>query len=84
MEELVVSISLDVEEENEESTTDDAIIQPQSLNNNPEEIDFSLEYFTTPEQNIISSDDDMEQDDYVIETGQNPTPHYVEYPIVNY
>ena len=87
MEELVISIPLDVEEENEKSVnyaTDDTIIQPQPFNDNPEEIEFPLEYFTNAEQNVTSSDNDTEQDDYVIETEQNPTPHIVEYPIVNY
>ena len=87
VEELLVSIPLDVEEENEESvnyTTDDTIIQPQPFNNNPEEIEFPLEYFTNAEQNVTTSDNDTEEDDYVIETEKNPTPHHVEYPIVNY
>ena len=53
-EELVISIPLDVEEDNEESATYDTIIQPQSFNDNPEEIDFPLEYFTNPEQNVTS------------------------------
>ena len=70
-EELVVSIPLDVEEENEECdnyATDDTVIQPQPFNNNPEEIEFPPEYFTNAEQNVTSSDNDMEKDDYVIET----------------
>ena len=53
-EELVISIPLDVEEGNEESATYDTIIQPQPFNDNPEEIDFPLEYFTNPEQNVTS------------------------------
>ena len=60
--ELVVSIPLDVEEENEESVnyaTDDTIIQPQPFNDNPEEIEFPPEYSMNAEQNVTSSDNDM-------------------------
>ena len=78
--ELAVSIALDVEEENEESdnyATDDTIIRPQPFNNNPEEIEFPPKCFTNAEQKVTSSDNDMEEDDYVTEIKQNPTPHHV-------
>ena len=89
-EELVVSIPIHFEvenPENEETAIDSNnlnLLQPQSVNQNPEEIEFPPEYFTNRQEDVTSSDNDNEEDDYIIKTENNQTPDRIQYPIVNY
>ena len=55
----------------------------QKLSTKPEEIEFPPEYFHNGLDDPTNSDNDNQEDDYVIETKNNQTPYPIEYPIVN-
>ena len=87
--ELVVSIPIDFEFENPEN--ENFGIQPntflpqkpETVNQNPEEIEFPPEYFRNGQDDPTNSDNDDQEDDYLIETENNQTPYPIEYLIVN-
>ena len=54
------------------------------MNDNPQEIEFSLQNFPNLENNDTSLDNDTDQEVYLIEREQNRAPQHVQYPIVNY
>ena len=89
-EELVLSIPIHFEvenPENEDTAIDSNSIilqQPETVYQNPEEIEFSLEYFGNGQDNVTSSDNDNEEDNYIIETENNQGPGPIQYAIVNY
>ena len=88
--ELVVSISIHFEvenPENEDTAIDSNSIilqQPETVYQNPEEIEFSPEYFGNGQDNVTSSDNDNEEDNYIFETKNNQSPDLIQYPIANY
>ena len=71
-EELVVSVPIHFKvenPENEETTIDSnnlSILQPQSVNQNPEEIEFPPEYFGNGQDDVSSSNNDNQEDHYII------------------
>ena len=89
-EELLATIPIHFEFENPENEdtaidSNNVILQqPETVNQNPEEIEFFPEYFGNGQDNVTSSNNDKEEDDYIIETENNQTPDAIEYPIVNY
>ena len=87
VEELVVSIPIHFELQNEDTnmeTNNFTFISPQTLNETPEQIEFPPEYFTNGENDQTSSDNETEEYDYIIQTETNQNPLPVQYPIVNY
>ena len=90
-EELVITIPIRFEFENPENEdiaidSNNLILQqpPETVNQNPEEIEFLPEYFCNGQENATSSDNDNEDGDYIIETENNQSPDAIQYPIVNY
>ena len=89
-EELVTTIPIHFEFENPENEdiaidSNNLILQqPETVHQNPEEIEFPPEYFGNGQENATSSDNDNEEDDYIIETENNQTPDAIQYQIVNY
>ena len=87
--ELVVSIPIDFEVQNEDTDmecNDFSFLNLQTLNQTPEEIPFPPEYFTNEQNDQTSSDNETEteQNDYIIQTETNETHVPVQYPTSNY
>ena len=88
-EELVVSIPIHFEFENPENENfgivpNNSLVQePKTVNQNPEETEIPPEYFCNGLDNQTNSDNDNQEDDYVIVTENNQTPYPIEYPTVN-
>ena len=87
-EELVVFIPIHFEFENPENeifqiVPNNSLLQElETVNQNPEEIEFPREYFRNGLDHPTNADNDNQEDDYVIETENNQTPNPIEYPIV--
>ena len=87
--ELVVSIPIHFEFENPENEnfgiqTNIFLPQkPETVDQNPEEIEFPPEYFCNGQHDPTNSENGNQEDDYLIETENNQTPYPIEYPIVN-
>ena len=88
-EELVVSIPIHFEFENPQNENfgilpnNFLLEEPETVNQNPEEIEFPPEYFRNGQHDPTNSNNDNQEHDYVIETENNQTPYPIEYPIVN-
>ena len=87
--ELVVSIPIDFEVQNEDTDmecNDFSFLNLQTLNQTPEEILFPPGYFTNEQNDQTSSDNETEteQYDYIIQTERNEICVPVQYPISNY
>ena len=69
-EEFVFSIPIQFEVESEETenySNYSTVLQPQTSNKTPEQIEFPPEYFTNREDDQTSSDNEMEEYDYIIQ-----------------